>query len=500
MRCHSTSKFIGNLEHEIAVNSPERLVALIDELRSNDSELPYVEFKVNNHAPELIGKLISAISNAARIADQHCGYVIWGIEDSGHAVVGTTFKPVSEHASGQPLELWLNNLVAPSVHFTFHEVQHPNGRTVVLEIPAAITIPTKFNNIAYIRIGTATPKLSDYAAQEASLLEKLRPFAWEQGVASAFVTTQDVINLIDTDAYFTLTRQAGASNADTVAGIMAHDKMISKDVGGRWNILNLGAILFARDISNFPSISRKAIRVIKYDGSSRTSNTREQTGVRGYAIAFEGLINYINNILPKQSVIGRALRATRPEYPELAIRELVANALVHQDMTITGTAPVIEIFTDITNPGTPLVETNRFIDFPPRSRNEALASLMRRIGVCEEQGSGIDKVIEAVETAILPPPDFRADGNNTKVIVYGKKVFADMSADERVRGAYQHATIRFINNLGGLTNGSLRVRFGVPERNASQISKLLRQAMEAGLIRQSDNFSAKSGYYLPYWA
>ena len=85
-----------------------------------------------------------------------------------------------------------------------------------------------------------------------------------------------------------------------------------------------------------------------------------------------------------------------PVYPELAIRELVANALIHQDLSITGSGPMVEIFDDrieITNPGVPLVETSRMLDSPPRSRNEGLASLMRRMGSCEERGSGVDKVV-----------------------------------------------------------------------------------------------------------
>jgi ATP-dependent DNA helicase RecG len=485
------------------MNNPTRLIALVDDFTRLEGELPWVEFKLNNADPDRIGTLISAISNAARIADQSCGYVVWGIEDVSHAVISTSFRPALVKSHGQPLELWLNQSVSPSLHFKFHEVAHPSGKVVVLEIPAASQVPTKFKNIAYIRIGSTTPKISDHPAHEASLLAKLRPFVWEQGVAAAFVETSDVMRLLDVAAYFSLTEQAVPGSDEAIGLILAHDKLISKDVGGRWNILNLGAMLFASDITQFESISRKAVRIIKYSGISRTDSAQDQSGIRGYAIGFDPMVTYINKRLPRQDVITRSLRISKPEYPELAIRELVANALVHQDMTITGTAPVVEIFDDrieITNPGTPLVETNRFIDFPPRSRNEALASLMRRIGVCEEQGSGIDKVIEEIETALLPPPDFRADGNNTKAIIYGKKTFAEMSADERIRGCYQHAVLRFINNQGGLTNGSLRVRFGVAEKNASQISRVIKQAVEAGLVRQSDNWSAKSGHYLPFWA
>lgn len=83
-------------------------------------------------------------------------------------------------------------------------------------------------------------------------------------------------------------------------------------------------------------------------------------------------------------------------YPELSIRELVANALIHQDFSQTGNSVMIEIYSnrlEVTNPGEPLVDTDRFLDTPPKSRNEILASFMRRINICEERGSGIDKIV-----------------------------------------------------------------------------------------------------------
>lgn len=125
---------------------------------------------------------------------------------------------------------------------------------------------------------------------------------------------------------------------------------------------------------------------------------------------------------------------------------------------------------------------------------------MRRIGVCEEQGSGIDKVISAIEDAQLPPPDFREDGNNTKIFVFGPKPFGELTPEERVRGCYQHAVLRFVNNAGGMTNGTLRTRFGVAQKNAAQISRVIKQAIEMGVIKQSDSWTSRAGHYLPYWA
>src|SRR5580698_4391587 len=142
------------------MSTPDRFAILIEEFANSDSELSCVEFKLNNWNPKRIGTLISAISNAARLYDEPCGYVIWGVQDETHEIVGTKFRPIAETAQGQPLELWLANALSPSLLFSFKEVQHAKGRLVLLEIPCAALVPTKFENIAYIRVGSATPKLS----------------------------------------------------------------------------------------------------------------------------------------------------------------------------------------------------------------------------------------------------------------------------------------------------------------------------------------------------
>ncbi len=143
----------------------------------------------------------------------------------------------------------------------------------------------------------------------------------------------------------------------------------------------------------------------------------------GYAAGFEAAIAFINSQLPQNEHVGEALRQEVRIYPEIAIRELVANTLIHQDFSITGAGPMVEIFDDrmeLTNPGEPLVDTQRFIDTPPRSRNEDLAGFMRRLNICEERGSGIDKVITSIEMYQLPPPDFRVPPGSTQALLFAR--------------------------------------------------------------------------------
>lgn len=190
-------------------------------------------------------------------------------------------------------------------------------------------------------------------------------------------------------------------------------------------------------------------------------------------------------------------------FPELAIRELVANAIIHQEFHLTGTGPMVEIFAgrmEITNPGLPLVQTDRFLDSPPRSRNEALASFMRRIGVCEERGSGVDKVVIQTEVFQLPAPLFEATDEHTRVVLFAHREFKAMDKADRIRAAYLHACLRYVQR-DYMTNTSLRERFGIDGKNSSMASRIIRDTVEAGLIRCHDEtVGSRARKYLPRWA
>lgn len=483
--------------------SEVRDIALIDELRSKPGETPWLEFKQNYSDFEMIGKYCSALSNSARLEGHDMAFLLWGIEDNTHAVTGTDFNPDTFKVGNQPLPFVLAKQLQPSIAFSFRTINHPQGRVVLLEIPAATGTPVTFNSIAYIRISSATPKLTDYPERYQQLIERMQPYRWEHGVARQFSTTDDVLSLLDYRQYFRLTNQPLPENRTGILDRLAADRLILRDVGDRWNITNLGAILFANRLSDFStSLARKAVRFIAYKGNNRaTTVTYRHDEEKGYAIGFEGLVQYINDILPKNEHIGAAFREAHPMFPELAIRELVANALIHQDMTITGAGPQIELFADrieISNPGQPLVKPERMIDLPPRSRNETIASLMRRMKLCEEQGSGLDKVITVIEVFQLPAPLFRAEDNSFQAILYGPRTFAEMTPDERVRACYYHAVLKYLSG-DKMKNATLCDRLGIARKNAAQASTVINRAVEAELIRIADPEHPRAGY-VPHWA
>jgi predicted HTH transcriptional regulator len=361
----------------------------------------------------------------------------------------------------------------------------------------------RFSGQEFIRVGTYKKKLKDFPEKERALWRIFDQTPFEDGIAAERVTDDDVLRLLDYPAYFELLERPLPANRDGILEALADDRLIRRGDAGGWDIANLGAIQFAKRLNAFHTLHRKAVRVVQYRGNGRIETLREQVGGKGYACGFEGLIGYINGLLPANEVIEKALRKSMPMFPELAVRELVANALIHQDFLVVGAGPMVEIFNDrieITNPGEPLVDTQRFVDTPPRSRNEALASLMRRFRICEERGSGIDKVVFEVELFQLPAPLFESPEGFTRAVLFAHKPLSDMGKADRVRACYLHACLRYVTRQP-MTNASLRERFGIAEKNASMVSRWLNEAVEAGLIVVADpEVGTRSRSYLPFWA
>jgi len=479
------------------------LVSLVRELCALPRETEWVEFKVNDAEPRAIGECLSALANAAALVGKAFAYLVWGVGDEDHAVVGTTFDPGAARVGNEELESWLLRLLEPRIDFRFFTVTVDGRPVVLLEIARAARHPVRFSGQEFIRVGSYKKKLKDFPEKERALWRIFDQAPFEDGVALERAPADEVLRLLDYPAYFDLLERPLPANRDGILAALADDRLIRPCDAGGWNITNLGATLFAKRLDAFHTIRRKAVRVIQYRGTGRTETLREQEGARGYACGFEGLIGYINGLLPANEVIEQALRRTVPMFPELAVRELVANALIHQDFFVTGAGPMVEIFDDrieITNPGEPLVDTQRFLDTPPKSRNEALASLMRRFRICEERGSGIDKVVFQVELFQLPAPLFEVPDGFTRAVLFAHKALAAMDKADRVRACYLHACLCYVTRKE-MTNTTLRARFGVKEHNRAAVSRLIREAVAAGVIVPADPDAApKLMRYLPFWA
>jgi len=331
------------------------------------------------------------------IANEGGGKLLLGITDEPpRQIVGT---PAFQNLAKTQRQI----LDVVKFRVTIEEVIHPNGRILVVHIPA------RPSGTAYSLRGTYLMRTGE---QLVSMTEdRLRAIfaeskeAWLEEQTKTGLDAQEVVALLDTQAVFDLLHIPYPSNRAAVIERLEQLEFIDS-VGATYSIRRLGAIIAAKELRQFPELARKAARVIIYKGQSKLETELDKPGNKGYAVGFKALVRYVCDHLPQNEVIQDALRTTAKLVPEDVIRELLANALIHQDFEISGTSMVVEIYQDrilVSNPGCPLVPVDRFID-GCRSRNERFAMIMRRLGVCEEKGSGIDRVIETVEVHQLPAP------------------------------------------------------------------------------------------------
>lgn len=351
---------------------------LIDALTRKPKETEWLEFKHNFHSKEEIGKRISALSNSAYLSSMPFGYIVFGVDDESHDVVGTNLYGKQKMVGNEDFESWLSTRLNPRVDFEIIDDfdYEDKGHVCVFKIPATSNRPVSFLH----------------------------------------------------------------------------------------------------------------------------QTIREQSFDKGYAIGFEEMVAWINSQLPANEEIGIALRKDARMYPEIAIRELAANMIIHQDFSEQG-FPMIEIYSDrieFSNPGQPLISVERFID-EYQSRNDSFADIMRRMGICEEKGSGMDKTIFHVELYQLPPIRFQLQESRTTATVFSYRKFADLDKSERVRACYQHTCLKYVSNEK-MNNQSLRTRLGIEDRNYPMASRIIKDALEEKLIKEENAEGGSRHNYIPYWA
>ncbi len=425
-------------------------------------------------------------------------------EGGGHLVLGIADKPPRAVVGSQAF-LNTQDIAEKLFHWVgfrvdVEAVAHPDGRVVVFSIPARPKGTAYHYEGAYLmRSGEELVPMSE--DQLRKIFAEGQP-NWLENPALKDVSAQDVVQLLDTQTFFDLMKLPYPTDQAGVLARLLDERLIERSAAG-FHILHIGAVLLAKNMRQFPDISRKAARVIVYAGESKMQTVSDLTGEKGYAVGFAGLVQYVMGKLPQNEVIEGAIRKEVKLLPEVVVRELLANALIHQDFDIGGTSPVVEVFSnrvEISNPGEPIVPVERFID-GYQSRNERLADVMRRFGICEEKSSGIDRVIEASEFMQLPAPEFLTSHRRTIVVIHGPRSFRDMNGSDRVRACYQHCVLQYVLRKQ-MTNQSLRERFGLPEGSSNTVSQIITATMEQGLVKSDPNAPDSRRYarYIPAWA
>ena len=376
--------------------SPDDLSALLTELIALPHESEWVEFKHNNSKPEDIGTWVSALANSAAIAGRDGAYIVWGVEDDTRQPVGTTFQPRRKKVGNEELENWLLHMLDPQIDLRIHEWTHDGQSMVLFEVPRATRQPGPVS-----ARGVHPRRIVDQEAAGPRPVKRplsgLRSPARGSSRASP-PPAGPAAEGTRSDRLHELFPAVGSPAADQSAGIPRPPRPGETDRRPAGRPLRRHQ---PRGGSVRPRSER--LRPARPQDAANHQVPRRRpfgsgTGVGRPAPAAR-LRPRLRAGRPISSV--RCCRRTNRSnmrfreqvllYPRIAIRELVANALIHQDFSVTGTGPLVEIFArrmEITNPGEPLVDTDRFIDTPPRSRNEQLAALMRRMKICEEARHG----------------------------------------------------------------------------------------------------------------
>jgi ATP-dependent DNA helicase RecG len=460
---------------------------------------------ITDQCRDLIVKAyISALSNSAALCERPKAYLVWGVDDATHKIVGTEFQYRKMKKGNEELEAWLSRMLSPRINFRFFEVPMDEGMVVLMEIPCAEKQPVQFAGGEYIRIGTNKKNLKEYPDKERELWRTFDSTPYELRIAMGNLNEDEMVSLLDYSKYYDKLEMPIPRNRDKVLEDLQHEKFIMKNDAGTWDITNMGALMIAKDLKKFESLHRRSVRVIWYKENSRLDAIREKEFCAGYAFSHEEIVQYIMTIIPQEEVIVEATRKSVVSFPEIAIRELLANAMIHQDLQQRGTNPMVEVFKnriEFSNAGAPLVAIERIVDSVPVSRNENIAGFMHKCGICEERGSGYDKIVEATGKNELLAPRIENQNNQfTKAILFAKVPFELTTKEDRMRTCYMQACLAYVN-FEGISNSDIRKIFGLGEKEKAKASRLLTSAVEGGYIKVMDPDTApRYKKYIPYWA
>lgn len=464
--------------------------AQIDIWRSAMSETPNLEFKEakNQYDNDKLFQYCVAIANEGG------GFLLLGVNNTPpRPVVGTS-------AFREPQKMEEKIFSKIGFRVGMEEVLHAGGRVLVCHIPSRPKgTAYAFEGAYLMRCGESLLPMSE--DQLRKIFSEGMP-NWLEEYTASNLTLDDVASALDLESYFTLAGLPLPSDGKAATDRFVMENLVDESEG-KYSIPRITALMFAANLEAFPELARKGPRVIVYNGTDKLDTKLERTGMKGYAVGFRGMIRFIGEQLPQNEVIEDALRKEMKLVPDAVIRELAANALIHQDFDLQGTSVTVEVYKDrleISNPGAPQIPTDRFID-GCQSRNERLAMIMRKMKICEEKGSGIDRVIQSAEFLQLAAPDFRAGYRSTTVVISGPRTFEGMSRDDRIRACYQHCVLRYVRSEQ-MTNQSLRERFKLPESKSTIISQVIAATADADFIKQDTKAggSRKFARYVPIWA
>jgi ATP-dependent DNA helicase RecG len=404
----------------------EELKSLIDELRHQPKETEWIEFKVNNDLPEDIGEYISALANSARLHNQTAGYLVFGVENKTHDVVGTSFKPKETKVGNEEIENWLARLLNPRVDFRILVCDY-NGLTVVIfKIDPTHHIPIKFKGEAFVRVGSYKKKLKDFPEKERKIWLGTETEDWSARICNdATLQDLDPQAIINARENF---KKKFPEKSEEIDGWDDITFLNKAKVTIQGKITRTTIILLGKDESEHflsPSVAR--ISWILKDEHNVEKDYEHFSPP--FLLNIDAVFGKIRNLKYRYLLDNTLFPTEVTKYEPYVIREALNNCIAHQDYELQGRITVVERSDDLlfTNLGSFLPESvERVIeqDSPQEHyRNAFLAQAMVNLNLIDTQGGGIKKMFSLQMSRYFPLPDYDlSDPGKVKVRIIGKVI------------------------------------------------------------------------------
>ena len=429
------------------------------------------------------------------------GFLVFGVTNDGQFI--SISKEKAEEIVNKLSNIATNRL-QPSFQIEHSFIEYEGHPLLFIHIPEQRNKPVYMRGAnpfdTYWRSGGSTRRMPEDMVRR--MMAQTEGYAFEQQIAKHDISAEEVMRLLSYETIFALKHKIVPENTDSILRYLKNCSICTP--GGHadtWNITNMGALLFAHDLRDFPTLRHRYVIIRRYNGTNNRNLLIEHIETRGYAVSFEDIIEFTIRNTSAETI--DVLREATPTYPRVAIREFIANAIAHQDFMINGISLTIEIFTDrlvITNPGTPLNDIRCLIHMPPVSRNNDLAQTMYELGMCERRGSGLDRAVAALEEMFLPAVRIEKSDLSTTIKLFPKKPIKEMSKQEKIDICYQHACLMYEDNKS-INNQSVRNRFKLENNQAAMATRIINDTLHAELIKPVEPDMAKKFMaYYPYYA
>ena len=429
------------------------------------------------------------------IANAGGGYLVLGVTDKlPRQVVGTS---ASENPAKDEKKVYKQ--VEPGLRITIVEqLVRQEGVVIVAIPPHPRGTPYKYNSIYYTKDGAQIGAMATAALKQIFAEEQE---SWLEAPAVRDASPEHVANLLDLASLYRMRKERAAPIDKALDDLRRAQLVAAAPKRGRYHITRMGVLLLAHSIEECaPELRSKRIRITKHRGPGDTGVVIcDKEWDKGWAVGFDEMLRFAFSQMDDQQAIRGMFREHDDFTPEVALRELFANAIIHQDFTQTGCVS-IKIFSNrisITNPGVPLLQASEMIH-GNESRNPGLMQAMRRLRLSEERSTGIDKAITAIEMAGTAPIEYVVSGGCTEAIMWPLLPYENLSDWHKELACFQHCEVCFIKG-DFMSNESLRHRFNLGDSKRKEIMRLISKMIAKGIIKQFEGNGDSKRYarYVP---